>query len=89
MNYFFLKRENKKFLLFVLRGWKYGPDYLYMRYMLNITEYMLIPTDTLQERDHPNRVKGLDQCFNANSSPLKNTVLISQYEFPGIWEKVS
>lgn len=60
-----------------------------MRYMLNITEYMLIPTDTLQERDHPNRVKGLDQCFNANSSPPKNTVLISQYEFPGIWEKVS
>lgn len=39
--------------------------------MLNITEYMLIPTDTLQDRDHPNRVSGLDQCFNANSSPKK------------------
>lgn len=60
-----------------------------MRYMLNITEYRLIPTDTLQDRDHPNRVNGLDQCFNANSSPKNNMVLISQYEFPGIWEKVN
>ena len=57
-------------MFFLLSG-KYGPDYLYRRYMLNITEYMLIPTDTLQDREHPNRVNGLDQCFNANSSPQK------------------
>lgn len=83
MNYF-LKRKKKNVSCCStrVRVW----DYLHAAHA-DITRHAY--STELQCRTTRNRVFcGLDQCFNANASPKNNMVLISQYEFPGIWEKV-
>jgi hypothetical protein len=88
MNSFFKKKRKKKDFLFALLSLKYGPDYLSMHYMLNITEYMLILL-TLCKIGLPKIGSSRDwTSVSMQTQPPNNMVLISQYEFPGIWEKV-